>query len=94
MTTLYPTKTRLALLRAVAAGNVIDLPDDKHDAISTFDTTGAEEGEPARRVSARVDELARAGWVCYGRDGVTLGLTDAGREVLAKADVLDRWRSR
>lgn len=79
---LYPTKTRLALLRAVANGYVIDLPDFEGDAISTFDTSGAEDGEPARRVSARIDEFARAGWVCYGPDGVTLELTGAGRAVL------------
>ena len=84
MTDLYPTKTRLALLAAVDAGNVIDLPDDEFDAVSTFDTTGAEEGEPARRVSARIDQFARAGWVCYGADGVTLELTDVGREVLER----------
>lgn len=79
---LYPTKSRLALLEAIAQGHVYDLHDDERDTITTFDTTGAEDGIPARRVTARVDEMVRAGWVCIGRDDVTWELTDAGRAVL------------
>lgn len=81
MSELYPTKTRLALLRAVALGRVLDLPDEDRNRLESFDTSDAEDGEPARRVTARVTELARAGWIACP-NGVTWGLTRAGRQIL------------
>jgi hypothetical protein len=82
MADLYPTKTRLALLAAVRAGHVLDLPDEDSQEIPTWDTSGAEDGEPARRVTARVTELCRAGWITLSADGMTWRLTDEGRTVL------------
>jgi hypothetical protein len=79
---LRPTKTRLALLEAVAAGKVYDLPHGDEEQLSTWDTTGAEWGEKARRVTARIDEMIQAGWVCVGRNFAQWELTAAGREVL------------
>lgn len=77
------TKARLDLLRAVAAGLVFDLPDHEADSITTFDTTGAEDGHPGRRVTARIDEFVHAGWVCISRNDMTWELTDAGRKAVA-----------
>lgn len=82
MSDLFPTKTRLALMRAVAAGHVLQLPDEERGDLATFDTTDAEIGAPARRVNARAAELERAGWVRLMADDVTYRLTDAGRAVL------------
>jgi hypothetical protein len=71
-TDLHPTKTRLALLRAVYDCCVLDLPADDDGNISTFDTTGVEQGYEARRVTARVDELLprRLGDARQGPDDV------------------------
>lgn len=80
MTDLYPTKTRLQLLRDIAADNVVDGLTDETDGhiwlldIVTFD--------PPRKVTARVLELEHAGWVEQGPDGATWRLTAAGRAVL------------
>lgn len=82
---LHPTKTRMALLQAVADGAVYDLPDDDRDTIATFDTSGAEWGEPARRVTARIDEFVRAGWVAIAADDMTWSLSGEGRRVLGGA---------
>lgn len=87
---LYPTPTRLALLRAVDAGEVTRSwslrmePVDRRtgqrvNARAMFSTS----------CSARMAELARAGWVTYppmrfGGGSVPWTLTDAGRAVLAE----------
>lgn len=67
---LYPTKTRLALLRAVAERNVIR--DGQHD---------LDRSAEYRIVDARMGEMNRAGWVQLV-DG-SWSLTDTGRTVLA-----------
>jgi hypothetical protein len=71
---LYPTKTRLALLRDVGAARVYY----------------AESGQIMRNTDGRfplratvaVKELERAGWVHLGKNG-TYELTTEGGEVLA-----------
>jgi len=83
MAGLYPTPTRLALLAAVDAGDVIEG--------LTEDTDGhtwllREPGEP-RKVCARIVEAQGAGWVTLDADGVTWRLTDGGRDVLGTAGV-------
>lgn len=81
MTDLYPTPTRIKLLRAIEAGEVVRswaLRMEPHDRLD------------GRRVNRRVEELARAGWAAYppmqfgGRTAVWR-LTDAGREILRGA---------
>lgn len=79
---LFPTKTRLELLLAVEHGVVLFLPDEEHGDFATFDTTDAEIGVAARRVSSRIDELERAGWVHLHANGMTWLLTDLGRSIL------------
>lgn len=75
---LHPTKSRLELLTAVAAGEVSrGIFDDLLD---------------GRRVNHRIDELERVGWIAVA-DGATAlngtalvwSLTDAGRKVLLEA---------
>ncbi|HEX5997335.1 MAG TPA: hypothetical protein VFY84_19520 [Jiangellales bacterium] len=85
---LYPTKTRLALLRDVRDGVVLDLIDDTIDPgqeIPTWNTAGAEDGFPARRVTAAITAMCREGWVTLGSDHMTWRLTDKGRAVLRDA---------
>jgi hypothetical protein len=69
---LYPTPTRVALLMDVADGLVIN-----------SDTNGPvlRENGQARRVTGRVNELIRAGWVEF-MDG-QYQLTAAGQDILA-----------
>lgn len=78
-TDLYPTPTRLALLRAVDAADVIEG--------LTEDTDGdtwllAQSPYGHRRVTARILDAQGAGWVTLHADGVTWRLTDTGRAVL------------
>lgn len=82
MSELKPTKTRLALLQAVYNGVVLRLPDEEHGDFATFDTTDAEVGYPARRVSSQIDQMERVGWVHLHVNGMTWTLTDSGRAVL------------
>lgn len=82
---LYPTPTRLALLRAVERGVVLQLPDEDRGDLATFDTSGAEHGEPARRVTASIGLLERANWVHLDVCSVTWRLTDLGRAILSEA---------
>lgn len=89
---LYPTPSRLALLRAVSYGEVLEGITDEHAGV-TWLTTGAEDGEPARKVTARIDEMHRAGWVELADDAVTWRLTELGRIVLdGKPAVVDNLR--
>lgn len=76
MSDLHPTKTRLAMLRAV------DSDTDRvwwcyEDGQSYWD---AADGQ--RKVTSRMDELDRAGWVVTEPAGSRWLLTDAGRAVL------------
>lgn len=76
---LHPTKTRLQLLRDIAASRVLGLADGT--AVLTV------EGTP-RFVSDRVRELHREGWLMPpARPGAAWGLTDTGRATLAAAEV-------
>lgn len=87
MSTLYPTKTRLALLQAVADGDVY-----KEIAFLPYDSYHrAKAGiSVRRRVSARCEELHRAGWIELNSENTQRWsrpwrLTDAGRAVLDSA---------
>lgn len=81
MPDLYPTKTRLALLRDIRDGHVIEGPVEPW-AGDVWNTARAETGDQARKVTARVHELEDAGWVECGGDLTTWSLTAAGRAVL------------
>jgi hypothetical protein len=76
MAELYPTKTRLALLRAVLAENVVDGPDE-HGQIHAWEI---DPPYAPRKVNSRINELKAAGWVAEHRN--TYRLTPAGRRVL------------
>lgn len=76
---LYPTPTRLALLREIDAENVTDGAED--------DETYLIDPDPpydSRKVTARVDEMQRAGWCDLDdRRPYLWVLTQPGRDVLA-----------
>lgn len=81
---LYPTKTRLALLRAVAEGEVWQ--NSNGESVETLAATLGV-SDPVRRVTAGIAEQERAGWVHlaelkYGSK--QWQLTATGREVLAE----------
>lgn len=86
-TTLKATKTRLALLQAVADGQVYGETCPPYDSYQRIDV-GAHTRH--RRVTARCEELRRAGWV-EPDDANALRwswlyrLTEAGRAVLKGA---------
>lgn len=85
MSDLYPTKTRLRLLRAVQSGDVLDgsvLIDD--DALGN--AWLCEPGEERRKVTARVIELEEAGWIVLDEPYVHWTLTAEGARVLAAAE--------
>jgi hypothetical protein len=74
MSDLYPTKTRLDLLRAVAYGRVTVSPGSQiiHRTESSF----------SRRCDSAIREQEAVGWVRLGADGGTYEPTEAGRAVL------------
>lgn len=80
---LYPTKTRLDLLREVLADNVIDgdisLNPLHHGHHVLVDPTV---GRPHRRVCARIRELESAGWVELPDGTGIWQMTAAGYAVL------------
>lgn len=83
---LYPTKTRLNLLRAVAAGEVMHYRNWGHD---PDQDKWRVPGERHRVVTTRMEELRRAGWVELGNRTVPSlyapslwSITDLGREIL------------
>jgi hypothetical protein len=89
MIDLHPTKTRLALLQAVADGAVTEhypiLPANPY---AQWDR-GPGEVPRYRRVSSSVQELHRAGWIGYGaklddhyKAPRLLVVTDVGQAVL------------
>lgn len=81
MADLHPTKTRLALLAEVVADNVLDgLTDETDGDIWLIDA--APPFDPPRKVTARMLELEKAGWVEQGPGIGSWRLTDAGRAVL------------
>jgi hypothetical protein len=81
MADLHPTPTRLKLLRAVRAGDVLEGINDEH-------TYLLQHPDPALKVCARIKEADAAGWVELPEDGAPLywRLTEAGRKVLEEAD--------
>lgn len=70
--TLYPTKSRVALLIDVGAGLVYR--NGLHDYRTALPRP--------QRVTARIAELRQAGWVERGPDGV-YALTAAGEDIVA-----------
>lgn len=82
---LYPTKTRLALLRQVANSQVItDIsPEaDDQDVIWLFPDAPTS-WQWRTRVTARIREMEHAGWVTEGDHiGATWYPTDTGYDVL------------
>lgn len=77
MTTLHPTKTRVALLADIAAHSVFDMPDGS---IAVLDR-----GVVLATVTARAKELQAAGWATPGFDQEwPWQLTDAGEALLTK----------
>ena len=84
MEALYPTKTRLALLRQAKAGHVIHWPE-----VEEPWTSLESPGETARAVTARVEEQIRAGWLKVTDEvvqhfGRRVRPTAAGEAVLAE----------
>lgn len=85
MADLYPTKSRLALLRGIGRGEVAAYPHYEGSAVDYYwDGDGG-----GRKVTGRVDEVLRAGWVekgrAFGNDrqyAWSMRLTEAGRKVL------------
>ncbi len=81
---LFPTPTRLKLLRGVGRGEVTGYPGIGGYPTDYFQDPGG------RNVTARVTELFRFGWVGVGHDtggaSFRVRLTDAGRKVLEEAD--------
>lgn len=73
MSDLYPTKTRLKLLTAVAHRRVV---------IANGVTLWRSDGGFNRRCESAIREAVAAGWAVLGGDGATYELTDAGRAVL------------
>lgn len=78
---LFPTKTRLALLDGIAAGEVTGYPYAGSDHVDYFYRDGS-------KLTAKVNEVMREGWVRKGkpfRDSPTsdfpVELTDLGRKV-------------
>lgn len=83
MNGLYPTPTRLALLREVDARNVCDgslHSDDRHEGQTLL--VPVMHDEPIRRVTAAVREMESAGWVELPDGHAIWHLTAAGRAVL------------
>lgn len=87
---LYPTKTRLALLQDVADGVVSEhYPFHRHSPPYTDVDRGLGASPRWVKVTARIEEMRRAGWVeTPASNGFSMRLssrwqlTDAGRAVL------------
>lgn len=89
MADLYPTKTRLALLQAVADGAVTHNLHwlGRKPARSLWDRVDT--SPRWKVVTAAAKEMALAGWICHGKPSgpsiyhsVPWELTDTGRAVL------------
>lgn len=87
-TDLFPTKTRLTLLRDVAVGEVWQ----RRDGVSTTTGTIGLDTQDLVVVTARIAELESAGWVHLYAHALAWQwqLTDVGREVLAANDETER----
>lgn len=81
MSALYPTPSRLALLAAVLAGDVVEGPDE-HGTVWTW---LIDPPYKPRKVQAKVRELEAAGWVELVE--MVWLVTPAGMAVLDAADV-------
>jgi hypothetical protein len=81
---LYPTPTRIQLLRDIANAQVFtDLTaDTARVVLCPYAPT---EWQTQQTVTKRVQELESAGWVAE-TDGADWVLTDAGREILRGAE--------
>jgi hypothetical protein len=87
---LYPTKTRLALLQDVADGLVSEhYPFHRHSPPYTDVDRGPGVSPRWVKVTSRIEEMRRAGWVeIHANPGFSMRLstrwhlTAAGREVL------------
>lgn len=85
MADLYPTRTRLALLREVRDGRVhIDLTAD--DETFLWFPYAPTQWQDRTVVTARVQEQLNAGWLQLDEDRWELDLTNEGRAVLAAKD--------
>lgn len=73
---LHPTPTRVALLREVAAGHILQPRPGGH----SRDMAG-------KRVTAAIADLAAAGWVERAPGCAVWDVTAAGRAVLEQAEV-------
>jgi hypothetical protein len=81
---LHPTPTRLALLAAVQAGNVVEgITEDHMTGAGVPHTFLLDDPDKPRKVCARAKEAEAAGWVELDEAGVTWRLTEYGRKVLA-----------
>lgn len=78
MSDLYPTKTRLMLLRDVAG---IHREGDGRSYVHWGDDCYCRGGRITRKVTAAMDEMERAGWIAP-ESPRGWHLTDAGRAVL------------
>lgn len=77
---LYPTKTRLGLLRDIAEDRVFTDVTAEHARI-VFAPNAPDEWQTQQTVTSRVEELEREGWI-EEHGCSSWRLTDAGREVL------------
>lgn len=81
---LYPTKTRLGLLAEIANGQVLTDITADDDVILLFPWAPTQ-WQDRVKVTARVREMERAGWVETDTAGVTWQLTERGRAFLDAA---------
>lgn len=86
----HPTKTRLALLKGVKRNEVTGYPGYGDHRPPDYYQDGDGNG---RKVTTRIEELMRAGWVEKGKadeaspySTFRVRLTEAGRKVLEEAD--------
>jgi hypothetical protein len=80
---LYPTPTRVNLLRDVDEGRVFTDVTAEHDRVVLVPNAPTE-WQTQRLVTVRMAEVERAGWV-EEYDAAMWRLTDKGREILAGA---------
>lgn len=85
MSDLYPTKSRLDLLRAVGNRRVIAANATIRRVVGDLTPTRPGSGVSTinRRCDAAIREMEHAGWVRLGADGTYYELTPDGAAVLA-----------
>jgi hypothetical protein len=79
---LHPTPTRRTLLAQIGAGLVMNALAAEHDEIILY--PNAPTSYEWQRVTFRVRELEKAGWVQEDEEQIMWELTDAGRALLAE----------